>query len=167
MSDEAVSDETDKLASPCVSRPRPRGRPPAPLLSARLIVWGGVALGVAGVTAGTLLATRKLADAIADDASPRHPAAARPASARTRPRGNVAQDLTRTADDLSASLIGVAQALLSAFTAFRQVAAQANGMVREFSETADQVRNVMHGSGPHEAGAAPGPRAPGAERGPG
>lgn len=40
---------------------------PAPGLASKVIVWGGVALGVAGLTVGAILATRKVAEMIADD----------------------------------------------------------------------------------------------------
>ena len=35
--------------------------------TARVLVWGGVLLGVAGLTAGTILATRKVSDLLAGD----------------------------------------------------------------------------------------------------
>lgn len=148
-----------------------------PSLSARLIVWGGVALGMAGLTAATLLATRKLAGTIADDPAP----VSRPArpgfvaepvakqvtrqDARVAPRRKVARDLTRTANDLSASIDGVAKSVLGAFQGFRQVSSQANGLVREFAETADQVRTVLHGLEPRDEGAASRPREKTQDRG--
>lgn len=133
---------------------------PAPSLSARIILWGGVALGVAGVTAGAVLATRKLAGAIADAparpapaaragmaaANPQTPPVARQPVAGTSPRaprGNVARELTATANDLSTSLDGVARSLVGAFMGFRQVASHANHILREFSDTADQVRSFL------------------------
>lgn len=41
---------------------------PNPSLTAKVVVWGGVALGVAGATAAAMLAARKIAGMIADDA---------------------------------------------------------------------------------------------------
>ena len=51
-------DKTDK--------PETAGRG-APSSGARMVVWGGVLLGVAGLTAGTIMATRKIAALIADE----------------------------------------------------------------------------------------------------
>lgn len=42
---------------------------PTPSLGAKIAVWGGVALGVAGGTAAAIFAVRKLADAISGDSS--------------------------------------------------------------------------------------------------
>lgn len=139
------------------------GRHPQPSLSTKLIVWGGVALAVAGGTAGALMATRKIANLIADEPAP-HPSrltvapAPRPRSEphptpapapRARPASepprNIARELTQTAQHLSGSLNGVAGSLLQAFEGFRRVAAEANGIVSEFARTADQVRTVMRG----------------------
>lgn len=151
---------------------------PAPALSSKVMVWGGVALGVAGITAGALLAARRLAGAIADDPAPRGPVAPLTAHARPQPprqtaaevggprpaaapRTNMARDLTRTANDLSNSLNGVAQALVEAFDGFRRVASQANDTISEFSRTADQLRGLMRGAVPprHPDAASP-PDAP-------
>lgn len=150
---------------------------PTPALLSKVIVWGGVALGVAGVTAGTLLATRKLAGAIADDRPDRpvpptlavKPAATQPrdmstaglhpkatsSARRAVPQRNIARDLTDTANDLSASLNGVAQSLIGAFDGFQRVATQARGIMAEFSLAADQVRSVMGSSPAHPRPEAP------------
>lgn len=143
----------------------PRG--PEPSLSSKIIVWGGVALAVAGTTAGALMATRKIANMIADDPAPQparltvapaaraaapapvreqmppaRPPQAKPASAPPR---NIVLELTQTAQDLSGSLTAVAGSLLQAFEGFRRVAVEANGIVSEFSRTADQVKTAMRG----------------------
>ncbi|MGR3521186.1 MAG: hypothetical protein ACU0FT_00360 [Paracoccus sp. (in: a-proteobacteria)] len=161
-----------------------------PSLSAKIIVWGGVGLGVAGVTAGTLMAARKIVGipesdrprsgraTIRDDArlAPRFSALDedereairrrtreqarqdRAESARLRAeaardrnpprRRNAAEELTRTASELSSGLEGVAQSLLTAFQAFRGVAAQASGIVAEFAAAADAVREAVRGNPP-------------------
>lgn len=50
-------------------RVSPDGREPWPMPSttAKVVVWGGIALGVAGLTAGAIMATRKIAGMIADE----------------------------------------------------------------------------------------------------
>jgi hypothetical protein len=40
---------------------------------AKLLIWGGIALGVAGMTAGAVLATRRVASLIAEEPPRRHP----------------------------------------------------------------------------------------------
>lgn len=47
--------------------PSGRSSYPAPSLGAKIAVWGGVAIGVAGGTAATVLAVRKIAEAIAHE----------------------------------------------------------------------------------------------------
>lgn len=77
--------EGHKTASPYPHRPMrsskvipsgrlgPDGKPwPEPSLTAKLLVWGGVAVGVAGATAAAVIATRKIADMISDDSGPRY-----------------------------------------------------------------------------------------------
>lgn len=53
-------------------RMSPDGRSayPSPALATRIVVWGGVALGVAGGTAAAVFALRKIADAISGDDRP-------------------------------------------------------------------------------------------------
>ncbi|MDP5307810.1 hypothetical protein [Paracoccus spongiarum] len=135
---------------------------PTPSTASKVIVWGGVALGVAGVTAAALMAARKLAADTPDRPHERPgptvrqgaPRPARPADtvhvrpaaapvAASRKTGNLARDLTDTASELSASLNGVAQSLVSAFDGFSRVARQSSGLVREFAQAADQIRTVM------------------------
>lgn len=198
-----------KTASPYPHRPMrssrvipsapmsPDGREayPAPALSTKMIVWGGVALGVAGLTAGALLAARRLAGddeppAVQEARRDRKPAprfadprddegerigrrepvrednlqAVKPraeaAGCRKPTRRNVARELTDTANDLSGSLNGVAQSLVSAFIGFRSVASQANGIVSEFLETADQLRRLTDRARPPASDEAPAPRTP-------
>lgn len=50
---------------------RSLSRQPETTLSTKIIVWGGVALGVAGATAAALTAARKIADVTRDDPRPR------------------------------------------------------------------------------------------------
>lgn len=42
---------------------------PAPSLTSKIVVWGGIALGVAGATAATVMAARKVGDMMRDDVS--------------------------------------------------------------------------------------------------
>ncbi|MBM3604810.1 MAG: hypothetical protein FJX25_08645, partial [Alphaproteobacteria bacterium] len=145
---------------PPSGRVSPDGRQvwPEPSLTTKIIVWGGVALGVAGVTAATSMLARKLVgddnhashrhDRHGSTSAPRfagldaneqeeirrrvhaqaredalHAAELRAKAKRTRrPRGNIAQDLTKTATELSEGLNGVAQSLGTAFNSFRGVA---------------------------------------------
>lgn len=154
---------------------------PTPTLTAKVIVWGGVALGIAGLTAATALTARKLVGSDEPErAADRHgpvPAAPRFAqmdesereamrrrvreqaredsrtkallrakASRSRPRrGNFAEDLTKTANELSEGLNGVAQSLTTAFNAFRGVSQQANAIVGDFVTAADQLRAVVGG----------------------
>lgn len=180
---------------------------PTPALATKIVVWGGIVLGVAGVTAGALLAARKVAGMIADDAPPRRPrhrarryegpneAALAPrfagldedaqeemrrrvraqaraddreaarlraeAAGRRNPRrGNFAEDLTRTANELSAGLEGVARSAEAAFASFRNIAGQASGIVDDFVAVADQVRSALHAGDDRASGRASGGDAP-------
>lgn len=158
---------------------------PAPSGTAKVIVWGGVALGLAGIAAGTAMAVQALSgddrpnDRQKHDRSwrnddpralaPRYAgldedereamrrrvraqarrdaeagAAVRARASRSRKSGgNFAQDLTRTANELSTGLNSVAQSLVSAFDAFRKVASQAQGIVGEFTTAADEFRGML------------------------
>ncbi|WP_410216869.1 hypothetical protein [Paracoccus sp. (in: a-proteobacteria)] len=167
---------------------------PEPSMTAKVVVWGGVALGVAGLAAATSLAARALIGS--DDPAPRRSSrdhdrqrmaprfatmdederdeirrrvqdqaredarqtarlraeagrgSARPhaAAAKARPQpGNVAKDLTKTANELSQSLNGVAQSLVAAFTAFRGVSQQATTIVGDFVTAADQLKAILRG----------------------
>ncbi|MGZ3215899.1 hypothetical protein [Paracoccus sp. T5] len=171
---------------------------PTPTLTSKAIVWGGVALGIAGLTAATAIAARKLVGADEPERAPRRrgPAPVAPRFAeldesereamrrrvreqaredsqtkallrveasRSRPRrGNFAQDLTKTANELSEGLNGVAQSLTTAFNAFRGVSQQANAIVGDFVTAADQLRAVIGGGsdGPATPPAKPAPGNP-------
>nr|WP_111297779.1 hypothetical protein [Paracoccus saliphilus] len=162
---------------------------PTPTLTAKAIVWGGVALGVAGLTAATAITARKLIGTDKSDDVPlrRGPAPVAPRftvldedereamrrrvraqaredsqtkamlraeASRNRPRrGNFAQDLTKTANELSEGLNGVAQSLTTAFAAFRGVSQQANGIVDDFVTAADKLRAVIGNMAPAEPAA--------------
>lgn len=161
--------------------PDGRSAYPTPALSSKIIVWGGVALGVAGLTAGTLLALRKLsggdtgglrarpgqqnqasreavrptAESLSQRAPRATPHAARKPSAPSQ--RNIAHDLTRTATDLSASLNGVAQSVLGAVGSFRKVAMQAGDIMAEFSHAAEQVRAMTGRAAPSGTDGNPAP----------
>lgn len=62
---------------------------------------------------------------------------------RAAPRRNIAREVTETADGLSGSIHGVMGALTSAMTGFRQVAQQAGGIMRDFTDAADVVRGLL------------------------
>lgn len=181
----------DPYGTPVSSRIPPSGRVspdgrhawPEPSMAAKVIVWGGVALGVAGLTAAATMTARRLAgtdqpharkqgpihaprfaemdederdevrrrvriQALEDD---REAARLRAEAALKRQRrGNVAQDLTRTATELSASLNGVARSISEAFESFRGVSRQANSILADFVVAADQLKAILNAS--------PGPR---------
>lgn len=96
--------EGHRTASPYPHRPAkasriPPGGPvspdgkevwPEPSLTSKIVVWGGMAVGAAALTAGAVLATRKLADAISgEDDRPARPAPYRGYDA-DRPDGSLA-----------------------------------------------------------------------------
>ncbi|MBU3029233.1 hypothetical protein [Paracoccus marinaquae] len=130
------------------------------------IIWGGVALGVAGLTAAAMLTARRLAgagdvsrlqaDRAADDTpqarrfarpepTPRHaPRERARRDPRDAPRRNPAQDLTETADALSGSLNNAVDTFVGAFAAFRGIASQVPWIIDEFSAAADQVRTILN-----------------------
>lgn len=68
------ADEIDARRTIPSGRASPDGRRsyPVPSQGARIAVWGGVALGVAGGTAAAVFALRKLVDAIGGDSRSRH-----------------------------------------------------------------------------------------------
>lgn len=67
----------------------PDGAPyPAPSLGAKILVWGGIGVMAAAATAGTILAARKIANAIHDDAPRRPSNAPRTPPADRAPRGH-------------------------------------------------------------------------------
>lgn len=139
---------------------------PTPSLTAKIIVWGGVGVAAAAATAGAIMATRKLAEAISGGgisqpvgrAAPAQPrrlsvpedpqrGEPRPNPAPRTPRGpargrNFAADLTETATGLSEGLNDVTRSLNQAFSGFRSVAEQANAIVGEFVRAADQIRGM-------------------------
>lgn len=142
---------------------------PRPSLAARIIVWGGVAAGVAGLTAAGVAVGRAIAGndrpAERDRVAPRFAqidedereamrrrvraqaradaeAAARLRAKASRSRGTPAQRLTETANEVSTGLNAVVGSVLSAFEAFNTVAGQARGVVEQFTRTADQIRDA-------------------------
>lgn len=68
---------------------------------------------------------------------------AKAARERAAPRRNLARDVTETAENLSVSIQGAVAALSGALTGFQQVARQAGGVLREFSDAADTFRGVL------------------------
>ena len=101
--------------------------------STNLMVWAGVALGVAGLTAAGVMLGRRLA-------SP----AAKPHHRRVRQRSeNVVQEITRNANQLSHSLNGVVQSVNDALQTFRNASGQAPDIVKNFSAIADLFRGAM------------------------
>ena len=65
------------------------------------------------------------------------------ARARDLPRRSTAESLTDTATQLAGSLNGVMGSLTGAVAGFRSVAAQAGGILREFTDAADTVRAFL------------------------
>lgn len=156
-----------------------------PSLTNRLVVLGGAGVVAAAVTAGGILAARRLINAIDGDDDPKNAGKrdhlaprfaqmgdderealrvrarerarrdrnelarlrAQAARERAAPRRNLAHDLTDSATRLSGSLNGVVTSLTGALSGFRMVAAQASGIVREFSDAADIVRGVLNAKG--------------------
>lgn len=142
---------------------------PRPSLAARIIVWGGVAAGVAGLTAAGVAVGRAIAgndrpeervhvaprfaqiDEEEREAMRRRvraqaradaEAAARLRAKASRSRGTPAQRLTEIANEVSTGLNAVVGSVLSAFEAFNTVAGQARGVVEQFTRTADQIRDA-------------------------
>lgn len=62
---------------------------------------------------------------------------------RVAPRRNAAREMADTASSLSGSLNGLVGSLTSAMAGFRQVAGQAGGILREFSDAADVARDFL------------------------
>lgn len=113
---------------------------PRPSPAARLAVYGGVALGAAGLTAAAILLGRRLAGsdapAPARMAAMPEPPAPPPPRPRPHPRRNPAlrlSDLTRTIRDTTAFL-GMAAA------GFRSVAGNADGLAAQLRALADAWR---------------------------
>lgn len=87
--------------------------------------------------------TRAEARARADrdeDHAPRRP---RPAPRPARSSLGLLGDIEQSAASLSRNLNGIVGTVGAAMAAFRQVADQAEGVVREFHGTADQIRNFL------------------------
>lgn len=61
---------------------------PSPSLTSKIVVWGGIALGVAGATAATVMAARKLGDLMSEDRkkSPPHARSYAPQQQHVAPR---------------------------------------------------------------------------------
>lgn len=171
---------------------------PAPSTTAKVLTWGGAGLAAAAVTAGGILAVRKIADMVSgqDRVTARADAAAEAARERVyaesrgqRPRtprfaelsdedrsamhrrvraeiaatehvregARDAAQISRAAprprrpettllDDVmraSGGLQGLVSSVSMALAGFRAVAQQAEGVVREFHGTADQIRGFL------------------------
>ena len=202
---------------------------PEPSLTSRVLVYGGAAVAAAAVTAGAVLAVRKVADivsgndevdrdadraaeraaerarkqvydssrgrssapafaamperereamrararsqAAADDARRQRmrdeakrserPARApepgrRPPRPAQAPQRNLLGEIEHTAQTLTRNINGIVGAVTMAMAAFRSVANQAEGVVREFHGTADQIRGFLGTAG---AGRPEAPRA--------
>lgn len=183
---------------------------PEPSLTSRVLVYGGAAIAAAAVTAGAVLAVRKVADLVTGDdelhrdadraaegARERVYSAARRdgpterereamrARARMRmqqddshgfgPRGDTAgprrpdrprpsrqgkstmsfmAEIEDTTQRLTRNLNSIIAAVGGAMSAFRAVADNAEGVVRDFSNTADQIRGFLNTG----AGTRPGQR---------
>lgn len=163
--------------------PDGRSAYPAPSTGAKIVTLGGAAIAAAALTAGGVLAVRKIADMVsgndrldrrADDAAERArervyddargqprakprasghdhaaPASSRtdraPAPRRAPPprRQNFVEDVEQTAQRLNGGILGVIGSIGAAITGFRTVAAQAEGVVREFHATADSIRHFL------------------------
>lgn len=67
---------------------------PAPSLTSKIVVWGGIALGVAGATAATVMAARKVGDMMRDDDSnaPARPRSYAPQHEHVAPRFGALDD---------------------------------------------------------------------------
>jgi hypothetical protein len=144
---------------------------PRPSQSAKWLVWGGTALAAAAATAGTVYAARHIAALIAGDGDrqprpkPRDtqaPGFYRPApTSRTAPerdheapraqrprptrkaRPNLMQEIQSNTASLSQGMDGVMQSLSSAVAGFRGVAGQASTIIRDFSDAAALVRDII------------------------
>ncbi len=176
---------------------------PHPSLTARVLVWGGMAVAAAAVTAGSVLAVNKVVDLVAGDDEPDHdhrethrahshdamhdaprprrslaPRFAdmteaeraqmrrrqrareadmerhadairaqakdhRPMRRRRKPQMGLLEEIETNARHISASAEGIMASLGAAIAGFRTVAGQAEGVIREFSHTADQVRGFL------------------------
>ncbi|MBV0890573.1 hypothetical protein KTN05_01755 [Paracoccus sp. Z118] len=188
---------------------------PEPSLTSRIVVWGGTGIVAAALTAGAVLAVRKVADLVTGDdemerdadreaekARERVYAASRsrnrsnlaprfadlneearsrmrarqrareaemerhtrdiradaaqqqrPQRRRRKPQANLLGDIENTAQRMSRSAEGLVGSLSAAMAGFRQVAGQAEHVIREFHQTADDIRSLLGtGSGGSSSG---------------
>lgn len=132
--------------SPDGRRAYPR---PSPL--ARWIVWGGTGLAAAAVTAGAVIAARRLVDAVAParpDPPPRRPEASfgprRDAVDATAPRASQRPGLMQEIETNTAALAGsideVMRSVALAATGLRGVVSDAHAILREFGDAAELLR---------------------------
>lgn len=143
-------------------------RAPSPSLTAKILTYGGAGIVAAAATAGVVLAGRKLIDAITEDepdfgtprprrSAPRHAAMAedgydlprhqredreRIAAIRARAESNRKRRHRNDGPGLARSILAVVGALPAVIEGFRAVAGQADTIMREFSDTANSLRNV-------------------------
>ncbi|MDO5620188.1 MAG: hypothetical protein Q4G24_01815 [Paracoccus sp. (in: a-proteobacteria)] len=131
---------------------------PRPSLTSKLLVWGGMGVAAAALTAGGILAARKVVDALAgepqrpqsfgsQETARRHAApqrfldeAPRP---KRRPRPSLLSEVNSTTQQLSGGLNSVIGSLAGAVAGFRAVARDADGIIRDFNQTADSIRAMM------------------------
>lgn len=148
------------MPSSTTGKTEPGAAGPASGAVGQLLIWGGVALGVAGVTAAGVIAARRLTDrANGDDPRPHmgkgggrddQPAPGHgPAAATDRDPGNsqdLAVELTDKANRLSDGLNGVVRTIIAAFESLRMVADQSARLLEDFAVVADQVNDILQGS---------------------
>lgn len=144
-------------AGPDESRPIPPHGPvspdggapwPHPSPAARAVVYGGLALAIAGLTAGTVYLGRRLAGADQEPpAAPLHMAAPQPAAApRRRRRPSALAGLSETIEEASTVLATI-------LAASRRLAAHGTELSDQIHAVADLWRKV---STPGKEDAAPG-----------
>ncbi|SFA44078.1 hypothetical protein SAMN04487972_103160 [Paracoccus halophilus] len=159
---------------------------PRPSAQAKWLVWGGTALAVAALTAGTVIAGRHLLAALSDESPPprarramaprfadladeereairqrarareldddRRAARLRAEAMRKRRAGRrsggpgLLQEVETNTASLSNGVDNLMGALASALLGFREVAAQAGSIVRDFGDTADLIRDLADGA---------------------
>lgn len=157
-------------AEPPHSRPSPphgdvspdgRRAYPRPSRSAKWIVWGGTGLAAAALTAGTVIAARRIVDLVSGHDDRPTPRPYRPDEAprprmhlsmpeepaepeRPRPpRRNLMQEIESNTATLTNSVDNVMRSVSAAVTGFRSVASQASAIVQEFGEAAELVRDII------------------------
>lgn len=150
---------------------------PSPL--AKWIVWGGTGLAAAAVTAGTVIAARKVADMISGHDEPRrdrdrdrddrrdpdqapaprlHLSAPPEPTERDEPtprnsqrRLGLMEEIEANTATLSNSVDNVMHSVTAALLGFRGVAGQANDILREFGDAADMLRAILGRQADHSA----------------